>query len=188
MDSECEVMKERARTILAAMERESEKDSKAMTPTTPRYNAAVVSAPVAGMDEDDDAEGSQEEDGAFFVLAFEINYREDDSMELKPVWDSSGSLEAMKTACSVPLPQDSEELRSRITLLGTAWVMAAMHQTNNPLLKDSRLHNSRNTAITCLGSTCGVWLRWAATAARWLTLHGRCSHSTSTRLGRRPTR
>ena len=36
VDSECEVMNERARTILAAMERESEKDSKAMTPTTPR--------------------------------------------------------------------------------------------------------------------------------------------------------
>ena len=30
-------MKERARTILAGVERESEKDSKAMTPTTPRY-------------------------------------------------------------------------------------------------------------------------------------------------------
>ena len=69
-----------------------------------------------------------------------INYREDDSMELKPVWDSSGSLKAMKTACSVPLPRDSEELRSRITLLGTAWVMAAMHQTSNPLLKDLRPH------------------------------------------------
>ena len=67
-----------------------------------------------------------------------INYREDDSMELKPVWDSSGSFKAMKTACSVPLPRDSEELRSRITLLGTAWLMAAMHQTSNPLLKDLR--------------------------------------------------
>ena len=64
-------MTERARTILAAMERESEKDSKAMTPTTPRYNAAVVSAPVAGVDEDDDAEEMQEEDRAFFVLAFD---------------------------------------------------------------------------------------------------------------------
>ena len=71
VDSECEVMKERCRTILAAMERESEKDSKAMTPTTPRYNAAVVSAPVAGVDEDDDAEEMQEEDRAFFVLAFD---------------------------------------------------------------------------------------------------------------------
>ena len=71
VDSECEVMKERARTILAAIERESEKDSKAMTPTTPRYNAAVVSAPVAGVDEGDDAEEMQEEDWAFFVLAFD---------------------------------------------------------------------------------------------------------------------
>ena len=69
-----------------------------------------------------------------------INYREDDSMELKPVWDSSRSLKAMKTACSVPLPRVSEELPSRITLLGTAWVMAAMHQTSNPLLKDLRPH------------------------------------------------
>ena len=69
-----------------------------------------------------------------------INYREDDSMELKPVWNSSSSLKAMKTACSVPLPRDSEELRSRITLLGTAWVMAAMHHTSNLLLKDLRPH------------------------------------------------
>ena len=67
VDSECEVMKERARTILAAMERESEKDSKAMSQTTRRYNAAVVSAPVAGVDEDDDAEEMQE-DRAFFLL------------------------------------------------------------------------------------------------------------------------
>ena len=68
-DSEC--VKERARTILAAMERESEKDSKAMTTTTPRFNAAVVSAPVAGVDEVHDTEEMQEEDRAFFVLAFD---------------------------------------------------------------------------------------------------------------------
>ena len=70
VDSECE--DERARPYhpcgYGAGEREGLEGE---TPTTPRYNAVMVSAPVAGVDEDDDAEEMQEEDRAFFVLAFD---------------------------------------------------------------------------------------------------------------------
>ena len=44
----------------------------------------------------------------------------------------------MKIAASVPLPHDSEELRSRLTLLGTAWVMVSFQLTGNELVKDLR--------------------------------------------------
>ena len=90
VDSECEVMKERARTILADTERESEKDSKAMTPTTPRYNAAVVSAPVADVDEGDDAEEMQEEDRAFLVLAFDTRRKTTTLHGAKAVTEAGG--------------------------------------------------------------------------------------------------
>ena len=64
-----------------------------------------------------------------------INYREDDAVELRPVWDQKGSLTSMKAASSVPLPADSEGLRARLPLLGTAWVMASYMHTANPLVK-----------------------------------------------------
>ena len=64
-----------------------------------------------------------------------INYREDDAVELRPVWDHKGSLTSMKAASSVPLPSDSEGLRARLALLGTAWVMASNMHTASPLVK-----------------------------------------------------
>ena len=64
-----------------------------------------------------------------------VNYREDEASELRPVWDVNGSLKAMKASVSVALPKDTEELRARLALLGTAWLMVGFQQTANPLLK-----------------------------------------------------
>ena len=49
-------------------------------------------------------------------------------------WDLSGALKSMKTQSSVPLPKDTEELRARIALLGTAWVFTSFQQTDNKIL------------------------------------------------------
>ena len=67
-----------------------------------------------------------------------INYREDDALELRPLWDHKGSLTSVKAASSVPLPLDSGGLRARFALLGTAWVMASYMHTANPLVKGIR--------------------------------------------------
>ena len=67
-----------------------------------------------------------------------VNYREDDAHELRPVWDSAGNLKAMKSATSIALPRNYEELRARLALLGTSWVLASYSQTANVLVKGLR--------------------------------------------------
>ena len=79
-------------------------------------------------------EGLEKNDFRAEKLSEVINYREDDARELRPVWDLSGALKSMKTQSSVPLPKDTEELRARIALLGTAWVFTSFQQTNNKIL------------------------------------------------------
>ena len=59
-----------------------------------------------------------------------VNVRQDESN----VWTSGGSLKALRTTATIPLPRNTEELRSRLNVLGTAWMFAAAQQTNNPLL------------------------------------------------------
>ena len=46
----------------------------------------------------------------------------------------SGALKSMKTQSTVPLPKDTEELRARIALMGTAWVFTSFQQTDNKIL------------------------------------------------------
>ena len=70
------------------------------------------------------------------TLAEVINFRQDDARELQPVWDSSGTFRAIKTTAKTALPANSEELRSRITLLGTAWIFTSFQQAANHILKD----------------------------------------------------
>ena len=66
-----------------------------------------------------------------------VALREDNRDGMVPVWDQSGVLKSMRTRPTVPLPQNSEELRIRLGILGgAAWVMCGMSQTRNPLLAD----------------------------------------------------
>jgi len=58
-----------------------------------------------------------------------VHYDEGDVDVLRAIGDPSGSLKAIRTSPTSPLPRDPEELRARITLLGTAWQLAAFQQT-----------------------------------------------------------
>ena len=49
------------------------------------------------------------------------NKEEDDVDMLRAIWDTSGAIKAVRSYPKVPMPRDPEELRQRITLLGTAW-------------------------------------------------------------------
>ena len=49
---------------------------------------------------------------------------------------AKGELTTLKTTMKRPMPKDTEQLRSRITLLGTAWIMVKLNQGNAPLLVD----------------------------------------------------
>ena len=70
------------------------------------------------------------------MLTEVINFKQDDARELQPVWDSGGKFKAIRTTSTTNLPTDSEELRARITLLGTAWIFTSFQQTANHILKD----------------------------------------------------
>jgi hypothetical protein len=64
-----------------------------------------------------------------------ISQREDDPDTLKTVWSIGGELKAVKVGSRASLPTTPEELRQRITLLGTAWIFVASHQTNRVYLE-----------------------------------------------------
>jgi hypothetical protein len=63
-----------------------------------------------------------------------ISQQEDDPDTLKTVWSVGGELKAVKVGAKVSLPTNPEALRQRITLLGTAWMFIATHQTNRAYL------------------------------------------------------
>ena len=64
------------------------------------------------------------------------NVNEDDGTDLlQTVWDPSGNLAAVKRAAKCDLPKNPEELRFRMTLLGTAWAFVGFHQSNRDYLK-----------------------------------------------------
>ena len=68
------------------------------------------------------------------MLTEVISQREDDPDTLKTVWSVGGELKAVKVGSRVSLPATPEALRQRITLLGTAWIFIASHQTNRAYL------------------------------------------------------
>ena len=55
---------------------------------------------------------------------------------LTPVWDPTGKLTVKKQSSSVPMPSNPEELRRRIHLLGTAFIMLGMRHSNRPELQN----------------------------------------------------
>ena len=59
-----------------------------------------------------------------------LHYDDHEPELLKAMWDPSGGLKAVKSAVTVAMPTNSEELRSRITVLGTAWMFAGFQQTS----------------------------------------------------------
>ena len=64
-----------------------------------------------------------------------LSTNEDEPDTLRTVWDASGELKAVKVSSTVPLPSGSEELRTRIVLLGTAWQFVAFQHTHREYLK-----------------------------------------------------
>jgi hypothetical protein len=59
-----------------------------------------------------------------------ISREEDEPDSMRTVWGVGGELKAMKVTAKVPLPSDTEMLRHRIILLGTAWMFTSSHQTS----------------------------------------------------------
>jgi hypothetical protein len=70
------------------------------------------------------------------LLSEVVSQEEDDPDMLKTVWSTGGELKAVKVGAKVSLPTCPEELRSRITLLGTAWIFVSSQQTHRPYLQD----------------------------------------------------
>jgi len=60
---------------------------------------------------------------------------EDDPDTLKAVWTLGNELKAVKVGTKVSLPRDAEELRKRVGVLGTAWMMVAYQQTHKAYLR-----------------------------------------------------
>jgi hypothetical protein len=63
-----------------------------------------------------------------------ISREEDEPDSMRTVWGVGGELKAMKVNAKVPLPSDTEMLRHRIILLGTAWMFTSSHQTSRSSL------------------------------------------------------
>ena len=60
---------------------------------------------------------------------------EDDPDTLKTIWTANNELKAVKVGTKVALPKDPEELRKRVTVLGTAWMFVGFQQTHKAYLK-----------------------------------------------------
>ena len=63
------------------------------------------------------------------------NKEEDDVDMLRAIWDTSGAIKAVRSYPKVPTPRDPEELRQRITLLGTAWAFVALSQPSAAVIQ-----------------------------------------------------
>jgi hypothetical protein len=64
-----------------------------------------------------------------------LNVTQDDSQSFRPVWDDAGNMKTIKTVHKISMPANKEEFRTRITLMGSAWIMAGLHQTHGEYLK-----------------------------------------------------
>ena len=65
-----------------------------------------------------------------------LNLDEDNSDLLQTVFAKDGTLRAVKTSNSVPLPSGPEQLREKITLLGTAWLFMGTKHAQRPYFQD----------------------------------------------------
>jgi len=66
-----------------------------------------------------------------------LSLDDDEADTMKAIFNSSGQLEAVRVGKRVPMPVSTEDLRSRIALLGRSWCMAALLHTHRPYLKDA---------------------------------------------------
>jgi len=67
-----------------------------------------------------------------------LSLDDDEADTMKAIFNPSGQLEAVRVGKKVPLPATTEELRSRIALLGRSWCMAASLHTHRTYLKDAK--------------------------------------------------
>ena len=65
-----------------------------------------------------------------------VSKAEDEPTSLKITWDIGGSTKAVKTTTKVVLPLNPEELRRRLSLMGTAWMFAKSAHANREFLRD----------------------------------------------------
>jgi hypothetical protein len=68
------------------------------------------------------------------MLSEVVSREEDEPDSMKVNFGLGGELKAVKVSSKVPLPSDTESLRHRIILLGTAWQFISFHQTNRSSL------------------------------------------------------
>ena len=93
----------------------------------------------------------------------------------------------MRTRPTVPLPQNSEELRIRLGILGSAWVMCGMSQTRNPLLADFSPDLFAEYADYLLGEHVWASPPMRRTAPWWALHRWPSCFPTKWRFARRPT-
>ena len=77
--------------------------------------------------------------------------RDDGDEQLRPVWDSSMALKAIKVTPTVPLPANPEQLRRRLSIMGAAWVFVAGAHGSRAYLKDADMHVWTEYANQLLG-------------------------------------
>jgi len=65
-----------------------------------------------------------------------ICVEDDEGDTMRAVFTSSGSLEAVRVGKKLPLPSNTEQLRSRLEVLGNSWCMAGFLHTNRVYLHD----------------------------------------------------
>ena len=64
-----------------------------------------------------------------------LSMENDDTEHLDTIMDKSGCFNVVKASISLPLPKDSEELRERITLMGTMWMFISLKNSQCTYLK-----------------------------------------------------
>jgi hypothetical protein len=69
------------------------------------------------------------------LLTEVVSREEDEPDSIKTVWSPNGELKAVKMGAKVSLPSDTESLRKRLALLGTAWLFVASHQAHRGYLR-----------------------------------------------------
>ena len=65
------------------------------------------------------------------TLSEAISAEEDEHHNLQPVWTADGRFQTLKRATTVPLPTSTEEFRTRINILASAWQFCSYQQTQN---------------------------------------------------------
>jgi hypothetical protein len=66
--------------------------------------------------------------------------RDDGEDTLKPIWDSSMNLKAVKVGTKVPLPVNAEQLRRRLSIMGAAWYFVASSHSSRSYLREMEVH------------------------------------------------